>query len=155
MNITNRGFAFSLDTAFSSLLIFAMLFLAISYFSAESESALESVNAFGLWKNALFVADSLVKNHSENGNLEAATFNEERHRVMENELDLERMRGVTGIESNEFFVREVSISFKNGGKETVGVDEKSAGPCISVERVVTVENEIGLLEVVACELQGD
>jgi chromosome condensin MukBEF complex kleisin-like MukF subunit len=155
MSITNRGFAFSLDTAFSSLLIFAMLFLAISYFSAESESAFESVNEFGLWKNTLFVADSLVKNHSENKILGAAVFNEETRRVMENELDLKNVQAITGIESNEFFVKEVSITLKSGGKETVRVDKKSAGSCISIKRVVTVENEIGLLEVVACELQGN
>ncbi len=154
MNITDRGFAFSLDITFSSILVFAMLFLATFYFGTESESALESVRKFGLWKNALSVADSLVKNRSENGLLGAAVFDEEKRRVMGNELDLKRIREITGIESSEFFVKEVSISFKGGRREAVRINEKNAGSCISIERVVGAENEIALLGVVACEMQG-
>ncbi|MDP6670761.1 MAG: hypothetical protein QGI60_03010 [archaeon] len=152
MNTTNRGFAFSLDTAFSSLLIFAMLFLATSHFNTESETALKSVKEFGLWKNGLFVADSLVKNRSENKILGAASFDEGKRRVMENKLELIDIQGVTGIDSNEFFVKNISISFKNGRKEVVEISEKNAESCISVERIVTVENEIGLLGVVVCEM---
>ncbi len=151
MTTTNRGFAFSLDLAFSSILIFAMLFLATFYFSAESESTLESVRGFGLQKNALFVADSIVKNRSENWLLGAAAFDEKKRRVMGNQLDFGRIAPGAKIESSEFFVKEVFVSFRDGGVKTVSISNADAESCISVERVVTIEHEIALLGVVACE----
>jgi hypothetical protein len=150
MNITARGFAFSIDAMVTAIVILLMLFLVTASFSAESNAAISGMKMFRLQKNAVFLADALVKNNAENALFGAAIVDTEKHRVKSNELDFGRVKQAVPLASDEFFVQRLSIKWRDREEEIFreSVGEKN---CIAVERVVLFEGEAALVELVVCE----
>lgn len=151
MNTTAKGFIFSIDLLFAALAIFLMLFLVTASFNAKSNSTLNSIKRFSLHKNAVFLADSLVKNNSENPLLGAALFDAEKHRVKSNELQYAALKSAGPIESDEFFVQGLSIRWEHGKKEKMFFAARNAKNCIVVERAALIENRKVVVELTICE----
>ncbi len=150
MPITNKGFALSADTALSAMAMFVMLFVITAHTGSAAKESANAINAFGLEKNALLIADALVKNKFENPLLGSAVFNEEKHRVESNELNLERFRKARAIESDEFIVKEIYIK-ENGLEERKRLSKLDGVNCLAVERLVLVNEKKAIAGVVVCE----
>ena len=154
MGITGKGFALSLDLAFATIALLLMLFLIASANASKSRAELSTANMFALEKNVFFIADSILKNRSDNALLGAALFDEEKRRVKSGELDSAMFRNAIGLNQNEFFVKSVLVN-KNDGKRPLFSQDLPTGNCIVAERLAIIDKEKAILEVTVCELQRD
>ena len=150
MSTTNRGFAFSLDLALATIAIILMLFTVAFHFNERTKIEVESIKKFQLEKNALFVADSLVKNDSESVLRGSAKLDEKKKRVKSNELDISKLDNAKVLVSEEFFVKRLSLKTKSGKHKAVVLEERESENCFGVERIVFGE-ELALVEVLVCE----
>ncbi|MCX6798667.1 MAG: hypothetical protein NTW59_01050 [Candidatus Diapherotrites archaeon] len=148
-----KGFIFSLDLAIALITVLLMLNLALLHFNEEKESLLAGAKKSELQKNALLLADSLVKNNNaENPLLGAAFFDNEKHRVLSNVVQKELLREAQADSFGGWHAQALSLKTKNGAEETFFAEEKQAGKdCVAVERFVIAGTEKALLRVAACE----
>ncbi len=149
-NITGNGFIFSLDLSFAALAILLMLFMLMSYYGTRIGNEANAVKGFSMQKTALFIADSLVKNRSENSLLGSAVFDTEGKRVKSGDLDLAALRLARPIESKDFVVSKLSVAI-NGVEEIIFAQEINGVNCISVERIVMAEGHKAVVAVKVCE----
>ena len=154
MGITGKGFVLSLDLAFATIALLLMLFLIASAGASKSRAELATARMFGLEKNAFFIADSILKNSSDNALLGAALFDKERRSVKSGELNSAMFRNAVGLNQGEFFVKSVLVK-GNSVKRTLFLQDLPAGDCIAVERFAIVDKEKAILEVAVCERQGN
>jgi len=147
-----KGFIFSLDLAIALVTVLLMLNLALLHFSALGQSLVAGEKKFELQKNALLLADSLVKN-SDSGQplLGAAVFDAERHRALGNTVRKEFLRAAKPASLGNFRVKALSLREKSGKEETFFSEENQGENCVAAERFVVADGEKALLRVVACE----
>lgn len=154
MATTNRqGFVFSLDLLIAFLAVLLMLSLMVSQLELSKEKELAQIEKFAFYRTGLFLSDTLVKNRDgQNALLGSAFFDFEKQRVEQNALDWEFLEKGKGISIGKFFVSRVSLH--NGNAALVKEFEKKQEPCISIDRLVFIENSLRKLEVLVCERKG-
>ena len=113
-------------------------------------------NGFANWENqqnALFVMDSLVKNHNtEHPYLGSAAFDSQKHRVRSNELDSKLLLHLSA-EHGDNIVRFVKLELRFfDGENQMLVSEENTDQknCVGIERVVLVSKRKALLFGVIC-----
>ena len=155
MTTIARGFVFSLDALGAFLILLAMVFLMLGALDNAVAAKAEENRNFSLKKNALFLADSLVKNRDENNPLlGAAVFDAGKKRVLSNELDFGLLKEIGGIDANGFFVKTVSLEWKDANRETIFSSGKPGANCVSAERFVLANNRKAKLTVRVCDEPG-
>ena len=152
MNIIDkRGFIFSIDLAVSFIAMLLMVLLILMHASVLKEQQVESINKFDLQRNAIFLADSMVKNNDAlQPLLGSALFDAEKHRVLSNNLDGILLSRAEQFEKEGFFVSRVSFKDEFGIEQ--GFFDGPAGKnCIALDRLVLLDGRKGLLAVSVCE----
>ena len=154
-----KGIVFSIDLMISFLAIITMFYLILINFGGLAEGEVGFGKDAALWKNSVFLLDSMVKSFDENGFANNVTyFNAMKRRVESNVLDYaalrllsEKLRGKGDLsKGDEFFVKEISLGYKNGGSETLFSSTLQGGNCFAVERLVIVNNGKAILKGVVC-----
>ena len=131
------------------LAILLMVFIMMSTINERTENQVGELNKIELQRKAIFLIDSIVKNRNEeNPLLGSAIFDKQKKRVLQNRLDVELLKNVKPIQSEEFYISKLSFTTN---KEEIIFQSKPKGNCISIDRTVTIVNKIGKLEVIACE----
>ncbi|MDP2973802.1 MAG: hypothetical protein Q8N60_02010 [Candidatus Diapherotrites archaeon] len=146
-----RGFIFSIDLTVSFIAMLLMVLLILMHASVLKDQQVESINKFDLQRNAIFLADSLVKNNdAAQPLLGSALFDAEKHRVLSNQLDEALLLNATRFEKDGFFVNR--LSFKDEfGIEQAFFDGLQGSNCLALDRVVLLNGVKGLLAVTVCE----
>lgn len=149
--IDNRGFIFSIDLAVSFIAMLLMALLILMHASVLKEQQVESINKFDLQRNAIFLADSLVKNNdAAQPLLGSALFDPEKHRVLSNSLDSVLLSRAAQFEKENFFVNRLSFKDEFGVEQVIF--EGTAGKnCLALDRLVLLNGRKGLLAVSVCE----
>lgn len=155
MGITqNNGFFFSLDLAVTVVIGISMIFLIFAFHVNLIEERINVNKNFELWKNTVFVADSLVKNnYEEMPVLGSAVLDLEKKRVKSNEIDLKFLQNINSEQTKwlekEFSVKKIALVFHD--REKVLLEKKvDSASCIVVERTVLVMGETAKILVVGC-----
>ena len=146
-----NGFVFSLDAGIAFVLAACIIALSLNAIAQSTREKIASEKEFELWKNTVFIADSLVKNnYSENSLLGSAVFDLEKHRVKSNEISLELLQKVSEIANKEFELKQVKVVFQNLEEQIVFQENTEKRNCIAVERIALVEGQIAKIGVVGC-----
>ena len=142
-----RGILFSTDAMFAFLIICGMLYLMVLQLDFRGSNGLEGLRGFSLNKNALLLADSLVKN-CETG---FAKYNSSIRRCEIGVLDFKGKIDFKELKNDEFFVKRVEVVKKNGWNKVLLQKNKEGGNCLSVERIVYFEDVKAKLILVVCD----
>ena len=144
------GFLFSLDLLLAFLAMLLMLSLMLMHWEAAKERETSALERLALQRQAIFLIDSMVKNSNEERPLlGSALFDEEKRRVLSNELDLALLAKSGQLHESEFFASSVSVS--SGGVEKRVELAQPGKNCIGLDRLVLIEGNLGKLGVVVCE----
>jgi len=158
MNTTNRkphflqkGFVFSMDFMLAFVVLLLMAYFCLLVIEEKVSKRAVFLKNTELESSAVFLADSMVKNFDENNSFYGiAFFDSEKHRAKSNEISSKRI--VFPDENfSDFFVREISITFKAGGSKILFDGNFSAKNCFSVERFVLFDSKKSKLGVLVCE----
>ncbi len=149
--IFEKGFIFSIDLTVSFIAMLLMVLLILMHASVLKEQQVESINRFDLQRNAIFLADSLVKNNDAlQPLLGSALFDPEKHRVLSNNLDSVLLSRAAQFEKENFFVNRLSFKDEFGIEQVIF--EGTAGKnCLALDRLVLLNGRKGLLAVSVCE----
>ncbi len=158
MNTTNRkqpffqkGFVFSMDFVLAFVVLFLIMYFCLLVIEEKVSKQIVFLKNTELESNAVFLADSMVKNFDENNSFYGiAYFDLEKHRTKSNEIS---SKSVVFFDENfsDFFVREISITFKDGGSKILFDENFFAKNCFSVERFVLFDSKKSKLGVSVCE----
>lgn len=151
MSITGEnGFLFSLDVVVAFLAMLLMLSLMLQHLEMAKEQQLGWTQRFALQRNAVMLIDSMVKNRDEKQPLlGSALYDEKKHRVLSNQLDLHMFPKAGQLPSELFFVSRLSL--KAGSQEKTVLFQTGRKNCVSLDRIVLVSGKIGKVEAVVCE----
>lgn len=117
--------------------------------NAVSENT-RQLEQFELEKNAVMLLDTMVKNHNEeNPALGAAFYNEEKHRVEENKIDIDYLKQANPIVTKSIFVNSIELQFFDGTSEAV-IYSGIGTNCLGIERPVIAREKKALLKGVVC-----
>jgi len=145
-NQSGRGFVFSLDLAIAFIAMLLMLFLMLSQLEILKNKEIENIERIELQRNAFFAIDSMAKNRDEERPLLGlALYDVEKHRVLSNEIDTMLLENAKPVLFKNFFISSVSAG------KIEKVFEKSKQKCISVNRLVFMNEKKEMLKVVVCE----
>lgn len=140
-----------MDLMISFIALIGIMFLIASISANFSKEKTFELKKTILEKNAIFLADSIVKNFDKNnafyGN---ALLNLEKHRIKSNELN-ENFENFSMPENSGFFVKKISIKFLNGLEKTLIEEQKNSGNCIAIERFVLIDGQKANFLVMVCE----
>ena len=140
------GFVFGFDLGIAFVAVLLMLSLMLAHFGFEREQAVGAFGEISLQRKAVFLIDSMAKNRDEGQPLlGSALFDEDKRRVLQNEIDLALLGKASGFRKGRFFVSQVSVSGKNL------FFEEGGDSCVSLDRIVSVDGRLENLVVVACE----
>ena len=143
------GFAFSFDLAISVIAMVLMLSLMLASFEAAKEKEITAVKKMELQSKAIFLLDAMAKNRNlEQPLLGSALYDRERHRVLTGEIDTGLLEKARQLESEEFFVKSVSLK---GNEEKAILFGGEGKECVSLDRIVLANGEKAMLGVVLCE----
>jgi hypothetical protein len=151
MSITDEGFVFSIDLFIPTVAVLLMLFVATASFVARSDRSVSALKNLRLQKNALFLADALVKNNAKNPLLGSAVADMEKHRVKSNELYRERLLEAKPVNSSEFVIQGLSVRKQSGEKEMILSAASHEQNCIAIDRVVLLDEKTSVVELIVCE----
>lgn len=146
MHITSKGIVLFSDAMVSMFFITAIAVLASWQILQSGQLEAESIKAIELENKAVFLADSIIKNHDTNILLGIAVMDEEKHRTKSNEIEEEK---IPGLENNPM-IFEVWTR-KENQKNVFFSKQAGEKKCIAVERVVLIEKEKAVIGVKACE----
>ncbi len=151
MNTTGKkGFVFSLDLVIAFLAMLLMLSLMLLHLQTTKEQEIAAIEKLSLQEKGIFLIDSMVKNRNEkNPLLGSALFDEEKHRVLQNQIDLSMLLKGGQMQGSEFFVS--SISFRAAGRQETRILAQPGKNCIALDRLVLMEGKTGKVEVTICE----
>ena len=151
MSITDsRGFLFSMDTAIACIIALGMLLIIISAGAQSINAEIKSEKEFALWKNIVFVSDSIVKNNIPGQSMfGSAVFDSEKHRVKSNEIDPALLGDVSGFSNPEFKLKKIKLVFEEH-EETFFETQVSSKNCLVIERLVLVQGKKALLALEGC-----
>ena len=111
-----KGFAFSIDLATAFIAMLLMLSLMLTQLNSLKENRLAALEKISLEERAIFIADTIVKNRSENQPLDgSALYDEEKHRVLQNQVDLDMLLKAKPKQAGNYTVSRLSIT--SGGKK--------------------------------------
>jgi len=145
-----QGFVFSLDLVVAVIAMLLMLSLMVNRLDMAKDTQIEGLTKVSLERKALFLLDTIVKNnYPERPLLGSARFDQEKHRAMANDLDLEMLQMAKNPDAEKFFVSRLSVRTRTGKREIL--PEKGGKNCVSLDRIALVQEEIGKLEVTVCE----
>ncbi len=145
MPTTSRGGIFTFDLLLSFFLLQLMLFISLWEISRIAEKNTLENREKGLLFFAIYLADSLVKNHDGNWFSGIADFDKEKHRTKSNEI---MVSGIKGLERNqnifEAWTRDVNGKRVLFSKDSVGKN------CVAVERIVIADSKKTAFGVKVC-----
>lgn len=151
MLITNKsGFAFSVDLLCAFIGICLISLVSIQFVHNSVEANAKQLRDFELEKNAVMLLDAMVKNrNAENPSLGAAVFDGEKHRAMENNIDLDYLKQANPAIAKNVFLKSLELVFKDGARKTI-IESPFGKNCLGVSRLVLVGGKKALLEGVVC-----
>ncbi|GEM_PF-3292035 len=154
-----KGNVFASEFVVSCVVVFFFILVALNQASMAVKKNSETQATLEFERKAIFLVDSMIKNHDEkNPVLGAAFFDAELKRTQSNVIEAKRLANpdpknlfVGGIR-----VQKIQLKFVDGKKETVFEDKaENESYCLVVERFVVsisdLERKKGLLQVTACE----
>ena len=149
-----RGIIFSLDAGISFTITLAMALIFATILAQNAASIENEIKNFELEENALFIADSLVKNYNENNTLlGSCVLDLEKKRVRTNEILLSNLSKAKAININEIYVE--SIFVKTSSLEKIFQLERELSiNCINVKRFVLIDGEKGIIGVKTCTTEN-
>ncbi len=141
---SKKGFIFTSDAIITTIIILFAIFVFIFLINNNLALASQFEKEKYLEEKTIFVADSFVKNFdSENSLLGACKINNERKRVLSNEINSENFSKIFSLEINDFFIEK--IEFENAFQKNIIYQNKetqnfTTNNCISIKRFVLLEN---------------
>jgi hypothetical protein len=138
MSITSKkGGIYSMEFLFSFLIAIIIAGIILSTFSSELNELISMQKEFDLKRRAFLLSEAIVKaRNEETPVLGSAFFNQLKHRVESNRIDLELL---SGIDSNSIEgLKELKIVFLDGKEINVIElrENEIKNNCIAVERFV-------------------
>lgn len=131
------------------LVVLAILLTSLFWIGFQTNEAKNRLTFLELEKNAVMVADSLVKNHSPSEPfLGVARKDTEKKRVQSNQLDSQLLSSFSNSNDSVVFVQKLELIFENS-RQTI-FEENHGTNCLSVERLVQVQNQKILVHVTIC-----
>lgn len=141
-----------MDLVLAFLCFLLTLFLVLSFFHGTVEQTVQRFDSLELERNAIFLADSLIKSRDEtNPQYGSAVFSSELHRVKANEIDLALLAQISATqqaENSRVYFQTIELKFENGSQMIF--DNSSNGDCLSVERFVLANKQKAVLRMVIC-----
>lgn len=147
MSITSRGAVLSIDAMFAILVLFAIMVVGFWQLGHSAEKQKHEIKRIQLENDAIFLADSLVKNFDLNALLGIAVFDVEKKRVKSNEIMEKR---IAELQKNPLIFGSW-LKEKNGTQKTFFSKNTGKKECIAIERLVMSEKRRALFGVVVCE----
>ncbi len=144
-----KGIAFSIDFAIASIAVLLIITLFLFSLNLLIESSETELSEFSTKKEAIFLLDSMVKNHCENSFKCLAGFDASKKRAVENTLSARKLAGFSK-DKNFPKIKAVWIKFKNGEKQFLLKQQTSEKNCYAFNRLVLVNGRKALLELLAC-----
>jgi hypothetical protein len=124
--------------------------IAIATINNNTTAIAQQTKNFEREKNAIMLLDALVKNSSqENPALGAAKFDATKHRVIENNIDVEKIKQANPIISEKISIRKISLRYEDGSQEKI-LENSLGTNCLGIERLVLANNKKALLKGVVC-----
>lgn len=150
--LLEKGHVFSTDLMVSFIALVGIMFLIASISANFSKEKTIELKKTVLEKNAIFLADSIVKNFDKNNAFYGNAFSDpEKRRIKPNELN-ENFENFFVPENSEFFVKKISIkSMKSGLEKTFFEEGKDSANCIAIERFVLIAGQKANFLVMSCE----
>jgi hypothetical protein len=139
-----KGQIFSMDLILQFIIILSIIMIFSINISMKTNNFVLEKEDLILEEKVMLVADSFVKNLSENTLLGSCVYDLDKKRVRSNELDFLKFVEMNGLELEEFFVSAVSV----GGARIYYKEEGER--CVSVKRLVFVGAEKKVVEVKGC-----
>lgn len=116
----------------------------------ETKSNFESLE---LERNGIMLMDSLVKNHdAEKPQYGAAVLDNQKKRVRSNVLERRLLQAIPAAQEKEkvpIFFQKLELVFQEGTSQKIFETEKR-GKCLSLERLVVIENKKAVLRGMVC-----
>ena len=144
MTITDKGSLYSLDVLFSVLIVSIILAITVAHVSGYTVARTDSFKYKQLETQALFLADSLIKNNDANGLYGIAVYDEQTHRVKSHTV---REKDSVFLKNNP----DIHAVWVQDGNTVHSVfDRNTSTDCIGVERFVVVDGKKKVLGVRVC-----
>lgn len=150
---SQKGIIFSTDALLSFVIILFIILIFTINLSNIINSAEKELTKLELDQKAIFITDSLVKNQNLNNPLlGACIYDEEKKRVISNNLDYLMLKNSKELKIMEYFVESISINFlrTNQTEKITYLNEKTK-ECTSVKRFLLINNEKAIMEVKVCK----
>ncbi|MFH0955393.1 MAG: hypothetical protein V1777_04790 [Candidatus Micrarchaeota archaeon] len=142
-----------MDLIFAFLGFLLLFFLILSFFHSQVEQSIRRFDSQELQANAVFLADSLLKNRDEtNPQYGSAVFSASLHRSKTNEIDLELLRQIPAAQESEnspVFFKKIELKNADGSTETI-FDNSRGQNCLWIERFVLVNRQKTVLRGLVC-----
>lgn len=150
MATTGKGFAFSVDLATAFIAMLLMLSLMLNQAESIKEANAKGLEKLSLQERAVFTADAMVKNRDKKNPLAGTALEDrEKHRVLQNEIDLQLLQKAKPGPAGDYTVNRLSIATGQKVREIFSTEQGKN--CIGLDRIALAEGEIAKLEVTVCE----
>lgn len=152
----NKGSIFSFQGTFALTIMLLIGLIAVFAINNFSHKTIENETNTEFERKAIFLADSMVKNHNEeNPILGSAIFDSSLQRVKANTIDLDRLKTATLDQSfiAQIAVKKITAKGENKVETIFETPKENFSKCLNVQRAITnLKNDsIELLEVTVCE----
>jgi len=128
------------------LLVATIMLNKISLDARAMEGQIKKIE---LQRNAILILDAMTKNrNTQNPALGAACLDEEKKRVMQNEIDPKLIEKAKPIETDS--VETTRLTIKAGEEKTI-FQKQGRGNCITLNRAITINGKTGTIELTTCE----
>lgn len=136
-----KGFIFSLDAAFSVLLIFTACAVFLSHTAGIYSAQKEEIKDFSEFRKASSLLNLTVNDRNESNPLYGSAFHDSgKKRVMENLIDYSLLeKAEAGLYlGKDFFLQKISLIFENSTEEII-TEIGNGRNCFVLERFVIVK----------------
>ncbi|MGI6589080.1 MAG: hypothetical protein ACOX1V_00230 [Candidatus Iainarchaeum sp.] len=152
-DLNQRGIIFSTDATINFVIILFTLLIFTLTLSNTINSTKKELTQLELDQKAIFITDSLIKNQNTNQPLlGGCIYDEEKKRVLTNNIDYLKIKEASGLKINNFFVESITLEFlKTNQTEKIIYSTKQTNQCTSVKRFVVTNNQKTIIEVRVCK----
>lgn len=146
----NKGIIFTFDTTLTTIILLVILFSFSIFLFDKIENDLFIEKQFFLEQKTISISDAIIKNNNPtNSMLGMSIIDFDKKRTLSNKISLHNTN-FEQIDLDNFFIKEIKYTLKNGFEETIFFENRNSNSCFSVERFVIIENQKGLIIVSGC-----
>ncbi|MFA5361014.1 MAG: hypothetical protein WC290_01035 [archaeon] len=152
-NFNQKGIIFSTDATISFVIILFTILIFTLNLSNTINLTERELTQLELDQKAIFITDSLIKNQNTvQPLLGACIYDEEKKRVLTNNIDYLKIKQSSGLKINTFFVESITIEFlKTKQIEKVIYNTQNTTQCTSIKRFIIANNQKAIIEVRICK----